>query len=129
MNSKKRLVIAMLVFYSGWSCAGLGEKNWRFEVDEVDLRDLTNSSIGVEYGCEFFTPKLVTFKINYTNPDVEPVIKIGNTGTVIKTAKLEYVIDGVDRLTLTYKKGGAYNLKNETGEVVVGQNCDAGVTG
>jgi len=106
--------------------AGIGE-SWSFEKDEADSKDFTNSQQGVIYGCSSFMPRLVSFKLNYTNEKIEPKIKIGNVGVVKKTSKLEYRIESVEQLELTYPKGGGYLLTNETGEKVVGINCDSGI--
>ncbi|PIT69607.1 hypothetical protein [Bartonella tribocorum] len=124
------LLAAHILVCSSVAFAGFGEREWNFAPDEsvtIIPSDIVRQ--GVEYSCEAFKPKKVSFTLSYSAPSdldkLHIVVDDEKKITHDKEKKI-FTLKDVKSLNIGFPPSGNYIFKNITKEKVTGIDCDAG---
>lgn len=124
------LFAANIFLYSSVAFAGFGESKWIFAPDEsVTIGSLTEIHQGVEYSCNTFKPKKVSFTLSYSTPSDLNELRItadDENKIIHDTEKRIFTLKDVKSLDISFPSSGHYIFKNITQKKVIGTNCDTG---
>ncbi|WP_375610537.1 MULTISPECIES: hypothetical protein [unclassified Bartonella] len=124
------LLAANILAYSSVAFAGFGEKKWNFARDEsVVITPSYTFQQGVEYSCNTFKPKKVSFTLSYSAPSDLNKLRIfvddEKKITHDKEKKI-FTLKNIKSLHISFPWSGHYIFKNITNKKVVGTDCDTG---
>ncbi|WP_175868530.1 hypothetical protein [Bartonella gabonensis] len=124
------LLAANILACSSVAFAGFGEREWNFAPDEsVTIISSDIIRQGVEYSCEVFKPKKVSFTLSYsTASDLNKLRIVADDEKKIihdKEKKI-FTLKDIKSLHISFPSSGNYIFKNITKRKVIGTNCDTG---
>ncbi|MBX4335484.1 hypothetical protein [Bartonella raoultii] len=129
-NFVQGLLTAHILLYSSGAFAGFGERKWTFAADEsVTIGSSDEIHQGVEYACNRFKPKKVSFTLSYSNlADLNKLkITADDDNKIIHDKENKtFILKNVKSLHICFPSSGYYIFKNITQEKVIGKNCDTG---
>ncbi|VEJ44831.1 hypothetical protein [Bartonella vinsonii] len=124
------LVVANILVYSSVAFAGFGEKKWSFAPDEsVKFAPSDTIHQGVEYSCEVFKPKKVSFTLSYSSPsDLDKLKIVADDEKKITHDKEHktFTLKDIKSLHISFPPSGNYIFTNITKKKVIGKKCDTG---
>ncbi|SDV49675.1 hypothetical protein [Chitinasiproducens palmae] len=122
------IVVTLSMASFGVSAKNTFEDNRRWSFEKDGELTVDTSYDGLDVGCFKFSPERVNFYVELIN---EPTVgrlplSVEQTGGTYTGGGKFHHVNGAKTLRLTFYPGNRYRVRNETGEAVLGLECDRG---